>query len=387
MVQHLGQLGYDVHLLVYGLGEAATIPGVTIHRAPSVLGISTAPIGPSFKKIPLDLSLAVAALAIRLRRSFDLYHGVEEGAFIAGTLALLSRKPFIYDLDSCMATQTAQSSVGTLPGIVSLLQALERAFLRRAKVAIAVCNSLAEKVRNIAPNVKIFQIEDFPFDGATAVDSVLLSELRQKYKTDENKLMVYTGNLEPYQGIDLLLEAMSRISSEKRATIRLLLLGGDEAQINHYRTKAQQQGVVDTTIFVGSRPSTEMGAYMEVADVLVSPRLLGENVPLKIYTYMATGKPIVATNILSHTQVLDCESAFLADPSAKSLAEIIELSLDPSPLGAERRRKVGENGKRLADTRYSKKEFNRKLAEAYDAALEISPASDIRHSAPIRHIG
>ena len=58
---------------------------------------------------------------------------------------------------------------------------------------------------------------------------------------------------------------------------------------------------------------------MQVADVLVSPRFRGTNTPLKIYSYMASGKPIVATKTITHTQVLDESTAVLVGPTSNAL--------------------------------------------------------------------
>jgi glycosyltransferase involved in cell wall biosynthesis len=46
--------------------------------------------------------------------------------------------------------------------------------------------------------------------------------------------------------------------------------------------------------FVGQRPPEEMPPYMELADILLSPRNKGTNTPLKLYTYLRSGKPLLA---------------------------------------------------------------------------------------------
>ena len=61
--------------------------------------------------------------------------------------------------------------------------------------------------------------------------------------------------------------------------------------------------------------------FVEISDILVTPRIEGNNTPLKIYSYLRSGKPIVATNHLTHTQVLDESVAVLTDCDAKSLSK------------------------------------------------------------------
>ena len=55
--------------------------------------------------------------------------------------------------------------------------------------------------------------------------------------------------------------------------------------------------------------------------MLVSPRVSGTNTPLKVYQYMKSGVPLVATDIHSHTQILDPSVCRLTPPTAEGLAE------------------------------------------------------------------
>ena len=73
-------------------------------------------------------------------------------------------------------------------------------------------------------------------------------------------------------------------------------------------------------IFAGQRPAEEIPAFLDAADVLVSPRSTGTNTPLKIYQYLRSGRPIVATRLLTHTQVLDDDVAILTQATAEGFA-------------------------------------------------------------------
>jgi glycosyltransferase involved in cell wall biosynthesis len=64
------------------------------------------------------------------------------------------------------------------------------------------------------------------------------------------------------------------------------------------------------------------------ADVLVSPRVNGTNTPLKIYEQLASGKPLVATRIPSHTQVLSDEVCMLVEPEPPAMAAGILRAID-----------------------------------------------------------
>ena len=101
-----------------------------------------------------------------------------------------------------------------------------------------------------------------------------------------------------------------------RSDARLVLAGGSPSQLARAREQARATGIEDVTIVAGERPASEIPAYLLAADVLVSPRSRGTNTPLKIYQYLRSGKPIVATRLVTHTQVLSDDTAFLT--AAKS---------------------------------------------------------------------
>ncbi len=137
-----------------------------------------------------------------------------------------------------------------------------------------------------------------------------------------SSIVLYAGTLETYQGIDLLLESMPEVKA-KDASIRLVVVGGSPAQVTHYKDMAAKLGVDDVCTFTGRVPQAVAKDFTARADVLTSPRTRGMNTPLKIYELLDCGKPLVATRIPSHTQVLTEDVAFLADPEPDDFAVAI----------------------------------------------------------------
>src|SRR5262249_21775418 len=137
---------------------------------------------------------------------------------------------------------------------------------------------------------------------------------------DTRPLVLYTGTFEAYQGLDLLFAAMACVN-RVRPDARLVLAGGHPDQIARATEQAHAAGVAAVTIFAGERPAAEIPAYLLAADVLVSPRSRGTNTPLKIYQYLRSGKPIVATRLLTHTQVLNDRTAILTDAAPTAFAD------------------------------------------------------------------
>ena len=138
--------------------------------------------------------------------------------------------------------------------------------------------------------------------------------------------------------------------------------------------RAASVGADRVMVFTGQQPAREIPGFVQAADLLVSPRIRGTNTPLKIYSYLRSGKPIVATNLLTHTQVLTPQIALLVDPKPEPFAAAI-LELVDNP---DRRLLLAESARVVADERYSRESYLRRTAEAYRrlsaAASPDSPA-------------
>jgi glycosyltransferase involved in cell wall biosynthesis len=135
------------------------------------------------------------------------------------------------------------------------------------------------------------------------------------------------------------------------------------------RRQAQAAGIDDVTIFAGERPASEIPAYLLTADVLVSPRSRGTNTPLKIYQYLRAGKPIVATRLLTHTQVLDDETAILTGTAPEEFAAGVLRGLEDRAHAAAIGRRAGE----LAESRYSEAAYIERTRRACDALVADRP--------------
>ena len=104
---------------------------------------------------------------------------------------------------------------------------------------------------------------------------------------------------------------------------------------------------------------------MGLAEVLVSPRLEPDTTPLTIFSYMARGRPIVATDLPSHTQVLDADAAILVPPTPAGLAEGILRALE-DPAGAAA---LGRRARHGVETRHTFAGCKRRLADCYAPCL------------------
>jgi len=179
--------------------------------------------------------------------------------------------------------------------------------------------------------------------------------------------ILYVGNLEAYQGIDLLLESLA-LAVRDAPQVTLFIVGGEKDHRDFYQHKAGKLGIAGNVRFLGPRPLDQLSAYLSQADILVSPRIKGNNTPMKLYSYLASGKAIVATNLATHTQVIDHHVAVLTDPKPEPFAEgLLQLIKDQ-----ELRSTLGLAAKKLVDERYSFAAYRAKLNAAYDYLHETT---------------
>jgi glycosyltransferase involved in cell wall biosynthesis len=146
--------------------------------------------------------------------------------------------------------------------------------------------------------------------------------------------------------------------------VRFVLAGGKPEQVEKARAQATASGAA-SIIFAGEQPSEAIPAFLDAADVLVSPRSSGTNTPLKIYQYLRSGRVIVATRLLTHTQVLSDDVAILTDPTPEAFAQGILRALDDAAAAA----RLGAAARQLADTRYTYEAYLQRTREACAALV------------------
>ena len=175
--------------------------------------------------------------------------------------------------------------------------------------------------------------------------------------------MLYTGTFEAYQGLDLLFAA-AKLVHRDRPDVTFVLAGGKPDQVARAKSQAAAMGA-QGIVFTGEQPSEAIPSFLDAADVLVSPRSTGTNTPLKIYQYLRSGRVTVATRLLTHTQVLSDEVAILTEPTAEGFAQGILLAVNDRALA----RRLGEQARRLADTRYTYDAYLQRTREACAALI------------------
>jgi glycosyltransferase involved in cell wall biosynthesis len=242
---------------------------------------------------------------------------------------------------------------------------MERFILKHSQSIIVICPDLMSRVRAEGFGGKAILIEnvvDFPSPEA---GPETLAKKRRELAPNGEKIILYAGNFGPYQGVSLLLEAAVLI----REKAVFVLLGAGPADRTELKKKADSLGISDQVVIHDRVPPSEVPIFVTLADVLASPRLTGTNTPLKIYSFLKSGKPLVATNLYMHTQVLDDRIAVLVEPTPEAMAEGLSFALT-SP---EAQRRAGA-AKELAEREYTYSAYKEKM----DRCLRTACANFVR---------
>jgi glycosyltransferase involved in cell wall biosynthesis len=364
-IRALTELGHQVDLVTYPFGQDIEMRGLRVFRSARPPFVNDVKIGPSAAKIPLDALLTLTVVRRALAERYDAIHSHEEGGLIGVALAAVLRIPHLYDMHSSLPQQLTNFAFSRSTLMRRIFVAIERLMIRRSRVVIVICPSLEETVRAIDSTARTILIENAP---GSAEDEATLEQAaavrRALALSDAAPVVLYTGTFEAYQGLELLFEAMATVRAA-RPDARLVLVGGKPEQIVRARVQARAAGVEDVVMFSGERPAAEIPRYLLAADVLVSPRSRGTNTPLKIYQYLRSGKPIVATRLLTHTQVLSDDTAILTGATAPEFGAGILAGLNDRPRAIG----LGARARALAASKYSYEAYLERTRQACAALV------------------
>ena len=161
----------------------------------------------------------------------------------------------------------------------------------------------------------------------------LISQKKEDCRTklglpQNKKIILYTGHLYSWKGADVLAKSAGLLSDE----YLILFVGGSEKDVERYREEYLKSNNIK---FTGWKSYDLMPYYMKAADLLILPNSGKEDIsrlytsPMKLFEYMASGNPIIASDLPSIREVLDENNAYLVksdnpDELAKAIMFLME---------------------------------------------------------------
>lgn len=364
-IKALIDLGHQVDLLTYPLGKDISLTNLKIIRIPKLPFLKKIKIGPSWTKLPLDFLLLLKTFSFVIKNHYDIVHTHEEAGLIGALVKIIFRKTHIFDMHSSLSEQFINFNITKNKFFLKIIKTFEKFILAYSDCTIAICKDIQEKALNLKKNCKVLLIENTFNPEFLSYFSTEEKEALPSFNKDK-KIALYIGTFEYYQGLDIIIEAAKYLKEQSIDYVLFACLGAENKHLQFLSKYIEKEGLKEMFLLYKRISPATAYELLQQADVLLSPRKEGNNTPLKIYTYMQSGKPIIATNLLTHTQVLNNANAFLVEPNGKSFALAILEALN----NKEKSKKIASTAKENFNNYYSYPIFKEKVKLSIEMATK-----------------
>jgi glycosyltransferase involved in cell wall biosynthesis len=305
-------------------------------------------------------SLLLFVSLFRTLHRYDVVYGRDFHTVVIALLPrLLYRKKLVFEING-LASEEVKLKGDTLlyRAFSKITECAERIATARSDLIVSVTPQLAShlvvhfrgsprKMRIVGNGVNVERFH--PFQDAT-----LLTDWRKRLGIgDQEKVIVFVGNLAPWQGVDILTESVLLLLS-KGEGLKLLVVG-DGLLKARLLAKVSDSGFGRHFIFTGMMGYDEIPALIHIADICVAPFISRRNrktgvSPLKVFEYMACGKPVVASKIEGLEFIETEKIGRLVDPENPISLQNALLELLHEP---ERCKAMGQRGSQIAREKFS----------------------------------
>ena len=288
------------------------------------------------------------------KQDCDVYHCHEPSSlFVSAVLKVLKMKRLIYDAHEHYPSLIAENSLFPdfiRPLVRFLADIEERILIRFADVVITVDEILALKYRKHHNNVHI--ISNYP----------RLELFKPDDLNSENGGIIYVGGISRDRGIYQMIEVANKTNA------KLICVGNFTDELNKNEiTNFLEENPSKNVVFTGLLSHSKVVEYLNMSRLGLIlhqpiPRYI-HAVSIKLFEYMACGKPVVASNFPEIAKVVkEADCGILVDPT--DVDEIVDaiLYLLEHPEEAKR---MGENGRRAVEEKYNWEKMEEKLLELY----------------------
>ena len=355
IAEAVAQRGHEVHVATYHLGEDVRNAPFHVHRIRDVPTYRRTDPGPTLRKL-FQLDPMPVRLLRRLHDElhFDLVHAHHyEGLLVASHA--LRRTPIVYDAHTLLSGELPTYRLG-LPHrfVKAVAPHLDRRLPRRADRIIAVSETIRDTLVGLGAS-KLERLHVIP-SGVERQRSPV-----EHGVAADGRTVIFTGNLAPYQGVDLLLEAFAVLHA-RRPDVRLMIV--THSSFAPFEDLARRLGVRDS---IELRPAAfpQESALLAAATVAVNPRVQCDGIPQKLLNYMAAGMPIATFEGSAGPLRHEVTGLRVPDGDTAAMADAVERLLTDRGLA----RRLGETAREEVRRDFSWAQIAARVEQVYREAL------------------
>ncbi len=318
-IKALKKKGIEFFVVTYHIGK--DIPGTKIYRTIKIPWYNKLEAGPSVHKPYIDLLLLLKACLICRKERPDIIHAhLHEGGWVGKFCSKWYNVPMVLDIQGSMTDELiAHKFLGGRRSVMAFFEMLERKIVNRADAIVVssqnTADLLVDKFGVMKENVT-FVPDGVDLEFIKPVSNK--RELRVRLGLPEHKrIFIYAGVLSEYQGIDMLIEAVSTIK-ELLSDVLFLIIGYPETK---YIEMVKNRGVESFFYFTGKVPYNSLPEYVELADIGIAPKVSKTEANGKVLNYMAAGLPVVVFDTPINRFMLGDYGIYAKFKDVKDLAE------------------------------------------------------------------
>ncbi len=350
---HISYLAYYFLLM----GHQVKIIAPCSKNGVSHFGEDTVKLG---KPFPIPCNKSIARLPISPRLAFQVVKVLNEESFDI----LHIHEPFLPMLSFSMLMGSRCATVGTFHAYYSkpraywVWQPLLRRLLPKLQGKIAMSQAARECVSRYIPGD--YQI----IPNGVDVDFFSPQVPPPEKFVDGKVNILFVGRLEKRKGLDYLLSAYAKVKSQF-PSVRLIVVSTSSKLPHKYEEVVKDNKLADV-LFTSFVSSGDLPRYYRSADICCFPAIGSESFGIVLLEAMASGKPVVASNIIGYREVLTHgEEGLLVPPrDEEALAQALLHLVRDKPL----RQQMGAKGRVKAE-KYSWKNIAQKVIDYYDTLL------------------
>ena len=223
--------------------------------------------------------------------------------------------------------------------------------LREAAALVATADSERANIRRLGYNANV-ELVTIGID----VDTVAL---KTSWKSKCKILFMSRVNVK--KGVELLIDAVSALGRELNGYEVVIAGEGDADYIEALKDKVAEAGLDGMIRFVGGVYGEEKWKMLRDADVLVLPTF-SENFGIVVAEALACGTPVITTKGAPWRDLVEWDCGWWIERSVGCLADALRVFLT---LTDDERERMGRNGRRLVETKYSSRRMADEMFRLY----------------------